>query len=414
MKNKRRIVITGLGVVSPNGIGRKAFWEAVLQGKSAVDRITRLDASDYPSQIAAEIKNFEPTKYISEKTLRRMDTSSVYAIAAAKLAVEDAKLDLSQMEAEKVGISLGTSNGGTGFAEREHTSFLTKGPRRVSPFLAIAMVPNASLGFISVEFGIKGYSLVSSTGCTSGSDAIGFALNAIRHGHSDIMFAGGTEAPLEPLTFYSFCPIRAMSTRNHEPELASRPFDRIRDGFVIGEGAGILILEELEHAKSRGASIYAELVGYGTTCDAYHMTAPAPDAEQAARAAILALRDANLKPEAVDYINAHGSSTPLNDKIETIAIKNVFGGHAYKLAVSSTKSMIGHPIGAAGALELIVSALAVQNDILPPTINYEYPDPECDLDYVPNVARKATINVAVSNSYSFSGKNSVLVIKTYG
>jgi len=408
---RRRVVITGLGVIAPNGIGKDAFWETMKSGKSCVRRITRFDPSDFDSQIAAEIDDFDPLEYVDKKNIRRMDRSSQFAVAAAKLGLEDARIQLEREDPERIGIALGTAVGGMDFAEPEFTKFITKGFNAVSPYLAIAEFPCSPLGYVSIELGTKGVGTVISTGCAAGIDAIGYALNAIRYGDADIMIAGGTEAPIVPLTLHSFCLIRATSRHNDEPEKASRPFDKQRDGFTLAEGCGFLILEELNHALQRNAPIYAELIGYGTTCDAFHMTASPMDGKQRAKAIMLALKDAGIQPEDVDYISAHGSSTPINDKAETASIKMVFGEHAFKLAISSIKSMIGHALGGASGIQAVACALTVAESILPPTINYEFPDPDCDLDYVPNIARKANVNVAVQNASGFSGKNSALVMR---
>lgn len=385
---KRRVVITGLGVIAPNGIGKDAFWQALREGKSGIRKITRFDASSYPSQVAGEINDFDPTDYMSPKSARRMDRFAQFAVACARMAIEDAGLKIDKENAEKMGTIVGTAMGGYEFAEFQHGILLEKGLSRVSPFLLIAVFPSACSGQVALEFGLKGICETISMACASGTASLGNAFEAIRNGKMDVMIAGGSDATVTPLILGSLCRGNSISTHNHIPQKASRPFDRNRDGFVLGEGAGMLVLEELNHALGRGAYIYAEIVGYATTCDAYHMTNPLPNAKEASRAMKLALREAGLDPKEVDYINAHGSSTPLNDKTETLAIKNVFGRYAYSLPVSSIKSMTGHLQGASGAVEAIACCLAIQNGIIPPTINYENPDPECDLDYVPNKARK--------------------------
>ncbi|MEK6645694.1 MAG: beta-ketoacyl-ACP synthase II [Candidatus Firestonebacteria bacterium] len=412
-ENKRRVVITGLGVVAPSGIGKQEFWENTIAGKSWTRKITRFDASQHPSQIAAEIDNFDPKKYMDPKQIRRTDLSTQYAMGAAKLALIDAKLNIKNEDPERIGLVIGIAVSGMDFAEKQFTNYRLNGLRGVSTFTTIAVFCCASVGQISIDLGIVGYNNVISTGCTAGTVAIGNAYTSIQQGIADIIFAGGTEAPIAPLTMYSFCAIKALSTRNNEPEKASRPFDKERDGFVMGEGSGIVIMEELEHAIKRNAHIYAEVIGYGTTCNAYHMTAPAPDGVQSARAMKIAMKNANIKPENVDYIQAHGSSTQLNEKTETLAIKKAFGEYAYKVPISGLKSMIGHSLGPAGAFQTITNCLIIEDNIIPPTINYEYPDPECDLDYVPNKARKKEVNIAMQNSSGFSGVNAVLLLKKY-
>jgi 3-oxoacyl-[acyl-carrier-protein] synthase II len=420
---QRRVVVTGIGVISPIGIGKEAFWEAVREGKSGIRLITFFDASPFPTRIAGEVHGFEPKHDISPKELRRMARSSHLAIVATRMALEDAGLLRKEgdekewlMEPEerhRVAVVIGCAVGGLEYGEQEYAEMLLNDAKKVSPYLAINIFAGATSSEVSRHFGFKGPSITVSTGCSAANDAIGYALETIRNGEADLAVAGGAEAPLRPLILASFISIGATSRRNDEPEKASRPFDKLRDGFVMSEGAGILILEELQHALRRGAHIYGELIGYAATGDAYHMTRPAPDGEAAARAIQLALEDARIAPHEVDYINAHGSSTPLNDKIETAIIRRVFGKHAYNLAVSSTKSQVGHPIGASGGIELIATLLGMEHDMLPPTINYEVPDPECDLDYVPNRARPGRFEVAVSNSFGFGGKNSILVVRRY-
>jgi 3-oxoacyl-[acyl-carrier-protein] synthase II len=408
-----RCVITGIGVISPIGIGIDAFKDGLLKGVSGVSKISQFDTSSLGVEIAAEVKDFDPLMYMDKKRVKRTDRTTQFAIAAARMAIEDAEIDLSSKNKEEIGVVIGAGMGGLGFGEEQYLKFIKYGPRKVSPLLSLIIFAGACSSGVSMEFGIKGPSITISTGCSAGTDAIGYALESIRNGEVKIMIAGGAEAPIRPLILTSFEVMGALSSRNDMPEKASRPFDAKRDGFVLGEGAGVVVLEELKHACERGAHIYAELIGYATTDDAYHMVAPAPDGRQAARAIELSLQDAKLQPEDVEYINAHGSSTPLNDRIETLIIKNVFGKHAYKLAISSTKSMVGHPIGAAGAIELIATLIGMNNGFLPPTINYEYSDPECDLDYIPNEPRKADIDVAISNSFGFGGKNSIIVVKRY-
>ncbi|MBI4971974.1 MAG: beta-ketoacyl-ACP synthase II [Candidatus Omnitrophica bacterium] len=407
---KRRVVITGIGVIAANGIGKDAFWSAIKEGRSGISLIERFDRTPFPTKIAGEVKNFNPADYIDKKQLRRMDRTSHFAIAAAKMAVEDAKIDLGNGYAERTGVIIGTSMCGIGYLLEQHDTFRDSGPMRISPFTALASFPDACTSQVSIALGIKGPSFSLSTACSSASDAVGYACEAIQSGKLDFIMMGGAEATLYAPIFASFCVARAMSTRNSEPEKASRPFNLDRDGFVLGEGAGIFVLEEYEHAKKRGAHIYAEVLGHGMTCDAYHMTAPDPKGDEAARAMEMALKNAKVSKKDIDYINAHGTSTQLNDKTETMVIKRVFGKQAYNIPVSSTKSMIGHLIGAAGSVELVATLLAMDAQMLPPTINYEVPDPECDLDYVPNKVRPAKIEIAMKNSFGFGGKNSILIL----
>ena len=407
----RRVVVTGVGVVSSIGFGKDAFWNALKAGQSGVSRITAFDPSAFTTQFAGEIKNFDPSLYIDAKRLKRMDRTSQLAVACAKMAVEDARLDFRQNGArEKTGVIIGTAMAGHGYILNQHTLLMEKGPMRINPFTALASFPDACASNVSIELGVTGPSFSIATACSSASDAGGYAFEAIRSGAMDFLIMGGAEASIYPGILAAFCVARALSTRNEDPRGASRPFSRDRDGFVLGEGAGILVLEEYEHARVRGAHIYAEILGHGMTCDAYHMTAPDPEGTEAARAMKMAMQDAGVTPQDVDYINAHGTSTPLNDKTETLILKKVFGDAAYHIPVSSTKSMIGHLIGAAGSVELIATLLAMQNEEIPPTINYSVSDPECDLDYVPNVSRKKKIEIAMKNSFGFGGKNSVLIV----
>ncbi|MFI8710879.1 beta-ketoacyl-ACP synthase II [Brevibacillus brevis] len=410
---KRRVVITGVGVVSPVGNDAETFWNSLLEGKSGIDRVAAFDASDYPTQIAGEVKNFDPEQYMDKKEIRRTDRFVQFGLAAAKMAVEDAKLEITPENAERVGVYIGSGIGGLTTWEEQHSVLLEKGPRRVSPFFIPMLIANMASGAVSIQYGAKGPTSSAITACATGTNAIGEALRLIQFDHADVMIAGGAEATVRPMGFAGFCSAKAMSTRNDEPQKASRPFDKDRDGFVMGEGAGVLILEELEHAKKRGATIIAELIGYGMSADAHHITAPSPGGEGAARCMASALKDAGVAPTEVQYINAHGTSTGQGDIAETQAIKTVFGEHAYKLAVSSTKSMTGHLLGATGGVEAIATAYALRDQILPPTINLENPDPECDLDYVPNHARKATVNVAVSNTFGFGGHNATVILKRY-
>ncbi len=406
-----RVAITGLGVITSIGAGKEAFWDALRSGRCGIKRVQKFDASPYPTQFAAQLNGFDFGPYIDQKWSRRMDLTSQMAVAAAKMAVKDARLDLDQQDRQRVGVVVGTAMAGHAFMLEQHDVYKEKGPMRINPFTALTVFPDAPASFISIELGLYGPSFSLATACSSALDAVGYAFNAIRKGELDVILMGGAEATVFPQAFSAFCMLRAMSQRNDDPERASRPFDKERDGFVLGEGGGMLILENLDHARQRGAHVYAEIVGFGMTCDAYHMTAPEPSGRQASRAIQLALKDAGVEPADIDYINAHGTSTPLNDKTETLVIKQVFGQHAFRVPISATKSMIGHLIGAAGAVELIATTLALEHQIIPPTINYEIPDPECDLDYVPNVARKATINIALKNSFGFGGKNSALVVK---
>jgi len=408
---KRRVVITGLGVIASNGIGKEAFWDALVNGRSGIGRITRFDASTYPSQIAGEVNGFDPTDYMSPKTAKRIDRFSQFGVAAVSMAVEDARLKIEEEDPDRIGVIVGSSVGGMPDAETQHTIFMEKGLRRVSPLLGTRLFPGSISNLIAIELGVHGFGATISSGCATGVDAIGYAFEAISMGKADLIITGAAETPLAPLTFGSLCLTGVMSTKNDTPIKVPCPFDKKRDGIVLGEGAGIVILEELEHALARERTIYAEVLGYGTTYDGYHITQPMPTGEHASKAIKLALKEADLRPEDIDYINAHGCGTPLSDQIETLAIKKVFGDHAYKLSVSSIEPMIGHPFGAAAAIEIIACALVLKNQILPPTINYEDPDPECDLDYIPNKAREGNVRVLISNSLSFGGKNSVLVLK---
>lgn len=410
---KKRVVVTGMGVISPVGTGLNKFWDSLVKGKSGIDKITRFDTSDLPSRIAGEVRDFNPEAYIEKKELKRLDRFTQFAISATKMALEDADLDLSTVDKTRIGVILGSGIGGNATWEEQHSILLSKGPKRVSPFFIPMMIVNMASGQVSMAFGLKGPNFTVVTACASGTNAIGEAFRTLQRGDADIIISGGTEAPITMLSLAGFSSMKALSSRNDEPSLASRPFDRERDGFVMGEGAGILVMESLDSALKRNAKIYGEVVGYGSTADAYHLTQPSPEGEGASRAMEAAISDAGISPSDVDYINAHGTSTPLNDKFETMAIKNTFGEHAYKLAVSSTKSMTGHLLGAAGAVEIVATLLSVYNDEIPPTINYENPDPECDLDYVPNRAVKRTVNIALSNSMGFGGHNACIIVKKY-
>lgn len=408
---KRRVVITGLGVISPVGNDVKSLWESLCAGTSGIGKITHFDASGYDSQIAGEVKGFDPTKYLTPKDIKRTDMFTQYAVVAAGIALEDSQIDLSSIDPYSFGIIVGSGIGGIHTIEQEYKVLLKKGPSRISPFFIPMLIVNMASGMIAIKFGLKGPNSCSVTACASSNHSIGEAFRIIQNGYADLMLSGGSEAAIWPLAVGGFCAAKALSTRNDEPEKASRPFDKQRDGFVMAEGAGIVLLEEYKHARKRGANIYAEVIGYGMSCDAYHMTAPDPEGKGAIRCMEEALKDADMKPEEVTYINAHGTSTQLNDTVETEAIKDVFGDCAKKIAISSTKSMTGHLLGAAGGIELVACVLSIRDGIIPPTTNYEYPDPKCDLDYVPNEARKQDVKVALSNSLGFGGHNATLIIR---
>ncbi|MGI2727506.1 beta-ketoacyl-ACP synthase II [Bacillus cytotoxicus] len=409
---KKRVVITGLGAVTPVGTDVETAWENIKNGVSGIGRLTRLDPEQFPAKVAAEINDFEVEKYIEKKEARRMDRFTQYAVAAAKMAVADAKLEITEENAPRIGVWIGSGIGGMETYEEQFKTFMEKGARRVSPFFVPMMIPDMAAGQVSIATGAKGINTCSVTACASGANSIGDAFKVIQRGDADAMIAGGAEAPLTHMAFAGFSSAKAL-TFNEDPATACRPFDKNRSGFVMGEGAGILILEELEHALARGAHIYAEVAGYGATGDAFHITLPAPGGEGGVRAMRQALADAGLKPEDIDYINAHGTSTDANEKYETMAIKEAFGEHAYKVAISSTKSMTGHLLGAAGAVEAIFSIKSITDGVIPPTINYETPDPECDLDYVPNEARHQEVRAVLSNSLGFGGHNAALVFKAY-
>ena len=409
---RKRVVVTGLGTVNPVGIGIEETWKNIKAGKSGIGKITKFDASQLPSQIAGEVKGFKPEEFMPAKLVSRVDTFIQYAIASTRMALEDAGLPLNDL-GDEVGVIIGVGMGGVGQIEHYTRILDERGYRRVTPFFIPMIIPNMAAGQVAILFGAKGPNTAVCTACAAGNHAIGESFRLIREGLAKVMICGGTESLITPLCVAGFSVMKALSTRNDEPEKASRPFDAKRDGFVIAEGCGILILEELEHALKRGAKIYAEIIGYGLNADAYHMTAPCPDGDGAARCIEMALKDAGIKPEDVDYINAHGTSTPLNDAAETKAIKKVFGEHAYKLMVSSTKSMTGHLLGGAGGLEGVLTVLSLYEGVIPPTINLEEPDPECDLDYVPNQARKADIKIALSNAFGFGGTNACVVFKKW-
>jgi len=410
---QRRVVVTGIGMVSPLGVGTEANWSALLAGRSGVGPITRFDAARYPSRIAGEVKDFHPEDFIPKKDVKKMDRFIHFALAASALAVEDSGLVVSAANAERVGVYIGSGIGGLPSIERQHASLLETGPDRISPFFIVGLIVNLAAGQVSIRFGAKGPNLAASTACATGSHSIGDSFEIIKRGDADAMICGGTEAVITPLAVGGFCAMRALSTRNDAPDKASRPFDAERDGFVMGEGSGIVILEELSSAVGRGARMYAEVVGYGLTGDAFHVSAPSADGDGPVRVMKAALLDAGVGPDAVDYINAHGTSTPAGDKVETLAIHRVFGNRAKKIAVSSTKSMTGHLLGAAGGFETAVTALAVARDAVPPTINYEVPDPDCDLDYVPNRFQNLPVRYALNNSFGFGGTNASLLLKKF-
>ncbi|WP_090830371.1 MULTISPECIES: beta-ketoacyl-ACP synthase II [unclassified Bacillus (in: firmicutes)] len=410
--NKRRVVVTGVGAVTPLGNDVNTTWKNILAGKSGVGPLTRVNADEYPAKVAAELKDFNPENFIDKRDARKMDRFTQYAVAASLMAVKDAELNITEENAPRVGVWIGSGIGGMETFEQQYETFMNRGYRRVSPFFVPMMIPDMATGQVSITLGAKGFNSCTVTACATGTNSIGDAFKVIQRGDADAMITGGAEAPITKMSVAGFCANTALST-NPDPASASRPFDKNRDGFVMGEGAGVVVLEELEHALARGAKIYAEIVGYGATGDAYHITSPAPGGEGGARAMKMAIEDGQLKPEDIDYINAHGTSTDYNDKFETLAIKEVFGEHSYKLAVSSTKSMTGHLLGAAGGIEAIFTVLAMKENILPPTINLQNPDPECDLDYVPNEARPKVIKAAISNSLGFGGHNATIAFKKY-
>lgn len=411
--HSRRVVITGIGLITPLGVGQENNWNALVSGQSGIDLISHFDAADYSSKIAGEVKDFDALEFIEKKDLRKMDPFIQYAVAAADLAVLDSEIDPAALEGDRIGVHVGSGIGGIGSIEETHSQLLKRGPSRVSPFFLISTIINEAAGQISIRTKASGPNSATATACTTSTHAIGDSFRIIVRGDADRMIAGGSEAPITPLGVAGFCAMRALSLRNDEPQRASRPFDKERDGFVIGEGAGIVLLEELRMALKRGAKIYAEVVGYGMSGDAYHVSAPQLDGDGASRSMNRAINDAGIDPTDVQYINAHGTSTPWNDKIETLAIKRVFNQHAYNIGINSTKSMTGHLLGAAGGLETAVSALALKHQIMPPTINYDNPDPECDLDYIPNESRQAEIMYTLSNSFGFGGTNGTLILKRF-
>lgn len=410
--DKRRVVVTGIGAVTPLGNNVETTWNNLIAGVSGIGPLTRLNADDFPAKVAAEVKDFDPADFMDKKDARKMDRFAQFAVAASIMAVKDSGLDINEENSERIGVWIGSGIGGMETFENQYQNFLNKGYRRVSPFFVPMLIPDMAAGQVSITLGARGVNSCTVTACATGTNSIGDAFKVIQRGDALAMVTGGAEAPITNMSVAGFCANTALST-NPDPKTACRPFDADRDGFIIGEGAGIIVLEELEHALARGAHIYAEIVGYGSTGDAYHITAPAPGGEGGARAMKMAINDGGLKPEEIDYINAHGTSTGYNDKFETAAIKEVFADHAKKLAISSTKSMTGHLLGAAGGIEAIISVLSIKEGIIPPTINYVTPDPECDLDYVPNEARKQDITTALSNSLGFGGHNATIVFKKY-
>lgn len=409
----RRVVITGLGAITPIGNTTNDFWDGLKAGKSGAQTVTRFDITSFSAKVAAEVKGFDPEAYIEPKEVKKLDLFTQYAIAASIQAVDSSGLNPEALDLARVGVLIGSGIGGIQTIEEQKEVLMEKGPRRISPFLIPKLIINMASGMVSMRYGFRGPNTSVVTACATGNHAIGDAMRLIQRNDAEVMVAGGTEAAITPLGYGGFANMKALSTRNDSPEEASRPFDLDRDGFVMGEGAGIVVLEELEHAKKRGAQILGEIVGYGMTADAYHMTMPEPEGRGASEAIRLSLADAQLQPEEIGYVNAHGTSTPYNDKFETQAIKNVFGDHAKKLAISSTKSMTGHLLGASGAIEFVAVTKALQEGVLPPTINYSTPDPDCDLDYIPNEAREQSVNAAISNSFGFGGHNAVLTVKKF-
>ena len=411
---ERRVVVTGLGVVSALGLDSDTFWNNIIAGRCGIDKITAFDVSKYDCQIAAEVKNFDPAPaFPSPKEIRRTDRFAQFGVYAGYQALQDAGLDLDKLDRDETGVFIGSGIGGLYTVEEQHKILLSKGPGRLSPFLIPMLILNMASGLFSMFYKLRGPNLATCSACATSTHAIGEAWRTIKMGDAKVMFAGGTEATIVPMGIGGFCAMKAMSTRNDDPQRSSRPFDAERDGFVMGEGAGVIVMEDLEHARARGARIYCEMIGYGNTADANHMTAPAPEGEGAARCMKAALRSASLRPEDISYINAHGTSTPQGDICETQAIKNVFGAHARRIAVSSTKGATGHMLGASGAVEMAICAKAIQTNVVPPTINYEHPDPECDLDYVPNTAREMTVSAVLNNSFGFGGHNATMVAKKF-
>lgn len=410
---RKRVVVTGVGAITPIGNTPTEYWEGLLLGKNGIGEITLFDASRHDCRFAGEVKNFDPHNYMDRKEAKRMDRFAQFGVSAAKQALADARFIINDLNAEQVGVMIGSGIGGLRVMEEQQTVYLNRGPDRCSPFMVPMMIANMAAGLTAIQVGAKGPNSCAVTACAAGSNAIGDAFRLVQGGYAQAMICGGCEAAITPLSMAGFAACKALSFRNDDPAHASRPFDKNRDGFVMGEGAGILILEELQHALSRDAHIYAEIIGYGMTCDAYHITSPVPGGDGAARAIALALKDAGLTPELVSYINAHGTSTPANDATETAAMKRALGEHAYKVAISSTKSMTGHLLGGSGGIEAVATVLAIANDKMPPTINLQNPDPDCDLDYIPNASRAASVEVALSNSFGFGGHNVTLVFRKY-
>ena len=407
----RRVVVTGLGVIASLGHNVNDFWAALIAGKSGVDKVSLFDAKDYTCQIGAEVRGWDATQHMDAKEVRRNDRYTHFGFCAAKQAVADAKLDMTKEDADRVGVIIGSGIGGMLTIETQHKNLLEKGPRKVSPFMIPALISNMCSGLVAIELGARGPNFGVVSACSTSTHAIGESLRMVRYGDADVMICGGAEASITPLAYAGFCSMKAMSTFNENPQKASRPFDLNRDGFIMGEGGAVLVIESLEHAQARGAHIYCELAGYAATCDAYHITSPDPDGKGLSQAMIKSLKDAKVDPQQLDYINAHGTSTPYNDKFETIAIKKVFGDHARKVHISSTKSMTGHLLGAAGSIEAVISVKAIETGIVPPTINYETPDPDCDLDYTPNVKREAKIDTVLTDNLGFGGHNAALVFR---
>jgi 3-oxoacyl-[acyl-carrier-protein] synthase II len=409
----RRVVITGMGALAPNGNSVEEMWESLINGRGGITRVTAFDSTPFTSQIGGEVKGFDPTEWLNPKEIRRMDRFVQFAIVASKMAVKDAGLEIEKEDPHRIGVVVGSGIGGIKTIEEQHSLMLEKGPQKISPFFIPMLIVNMAPGMIAMQLKVKGPNFCITTACATSNHCVGEAWRLIQCGDADAIIAGGSEAAVTPLGYAGFCSLKALSTRNDAPEKASRPFDKERDGFVMAEGAGIVILEELEHARKRGARIHAELVGYGASADAYHMTAPAPGGEGAVACMRVAMESASVNPDDVDYINAHGTSTVLNDKFESMAVKEVFKEHAMKLPISSIKSMIGHLLGAAGGAELIATILTIKHGVIPPTINYEHPDSECDLDYVPNTAREQDVKIALTNSFGFGGHNATLVVKEF-
>jgi 3-oxoacyl-[acyl-carrier-protein] synthase II len=408
---QRRVVVTGMGVIASLGHNVNDFWASLVAGKCGVDRVTLFDAKDYSCQIGAEVRGWDATQHMDAKEVRRNDRYTHFGFCAAKQAVADAKLDMTKEDADRVGVIIGSGIGGMLTIETQHKVLLERGPRKVSPFMIPALISNMCGGLVAIELGARGPNFGVVSACSTATHAIGESLRMIRTGEADVMVCGGAEASITPLAYAGFCSMKAMSTANENPQKASRPFDLNRDGFIMGEGSAVLVIESLEHAQARGAHIYCELAGYAATCDAYHITSPDPEGKGLSQSMIKALKDAKVEPHQIDYINAHGTSTPYNDKFETIAIKKIFGDHARKVNISSTKSMTGHLLGAAGSIEAVISVKAIETGIVPPTINYETPDPDCDLDYTPNVMRKAKIDAVLTDNLGFGGHNAALVFK---